>query len=233
MKNQLSLILTVLLFCAFNAAGQAETVLLDNEWVRVRHFRDEPGTKRAEHSHKDTVVVVLTPHQRRLITAGKIVNVDVKAGQAVWFDNITHSEENSGKTVGELLIVDLKKGKGSWRPSSSDSDPAKWAEELEAVKAAPGNHKVILENDRVRVLDVTVAAGENEKLHMHRMPSLLYMIAEDDIQDLDASGKVLYDTRLEKDPAKTPYAVWMDPQPPHRVINRSKNALRLIRVELK
>ena len=83
------------------------------------------------------------------------------------------------------------------------------------------------------MLDVTVAAGEHEKLHMHRMPSVLYILAEDDILDLDASGKVLYDTRKEKSPPDIPYAVWMDPQPPHRVINRSKNALRLVRFEIK
>jgi mannose-6-phosphate isomerase-like protein (cupin superfamily) len=110
---------------------------------------------------------------------------------------------------------------------------ATWPDRLDAVAAAPGNHKVILENDRIRVLSVTVAPGENEPLHMHRMPSALYIIAEDDIQDFDANGKLLYDTRSQASPPKTPYAEWMPPQPPHRVVNRSKNPLRLIRVELK
>lgn len=226
------MILIVLAFCAVAAAGQDGVLLLDNEWVRVRKFTDRPGDKRAEHSHKDTVVVALTDHRRRLITAGVAREVDVMAGQAVWFDSVTHAEENIGTTDGELLVVELKKAKGSWK-ATAENDPAKWPAELDAVRAAPGNHKVALENDRVRVLNVTVAPGEKEKLHQHSMPSVIYVLAKDDIQDLDAKGKVLYDSRTEKDPPKTPYAVWMDPQPPHRVINRAKTALRLVRIELK
>jgi len=128
------------------------------------------------------------------------------------------------------LLVDIKKPAGSWKASDEEK---RWPDKRDAVAAAPGNHKVILENDRIRVLSVTVAPGENEPLHMHRMPSVLYIIAEDDIQDFDANGKLLYDTRSQASPPKTPYAEWMPPQAPHRVVNRSKNPLRLIRVELK
>ena len=35
------------------------------------------------------------------------------------------------------------------------SDPSTWDPELDAVKAAPKHHKVLFENDRVRVLEVT------------------------------------------------------------------------------
>ncbi len=91
----------------------------------------------------------------------------------------------------------------------------------------------MLENERVRVLEVTVRPGENEPLHMHRMPSVMYVMAEDNIRDYDADGKLLYDSRTDKAPAKTPYTVWMEPQAPHRVENRSKKPLRLLRVELK
>jgi hypothetical protein len=38
---------------------------------------------------------------------------------------------------------------------------------MDAVAAAPGNHRVLLENDRVRVLEVTVNPGEREPLHAH------------------------------------------------------------------
>jgi mannose-6-phosphate isomerase-like protein (cupin superfamily) len=148
----------------------------------------------------------------------------------MWFADVTHSEENIGKTDGELLLIDIKKSAGSWKASDEEK---RWPDRLDAVAAAPGNHKVILENDRIRVLSVTVAPGENEPLHMHRMPSVLYIIAEDDMQDFDANGKLLYDTRSQASPLKTPYAEWMPPQAPHSVVNRSKNPLRLIRVELK
>lgn len=108
-----------------------------------------------------------------------------------------------------------------------------WPDSLDAVAAAPGNHKVVLENDKVRVLDVTVRPGEREPVHGHRWPSVLYVIAEDNIRDYDAAGNLIYDTKTDKNPTKAPYTIWMEPQPPHSVENLSEKPLRLLRVELK
>lgn len=113
------------------------------------------------------------------------------------------------------------------------NNPASWPDSLDAVIAAPQNHKVVLENERVRVLEVTVRPGEKERLHMHRMPSVMYVMAEDNIRDYDAEGKLLYDSRKDKPPGKTPYTVWMEPQAPHSVENLSNKPVRLLRVELK
>mgnify|MGYP006207596615 FL=1 len=49
-------------------------------------------------------------------------------------------------------------------------DPDTWPAELEATVAAAENHKILLENDQVRVLEVTLAPGEVEPLHFHRWP---------------------------------------------------------------
>jgi quercetin dioxygenase-like cupin family protein len=114
----------------------------------------------------------------------------------------------------------------------SMADPD-WPDSLDAVIAAPANHKVLLENDRVRVLDVTVRPGELENVHGHRWPSVLYVMEEGEIRDYDSGGKVIYDTRTDENPMKAPYTIWMEPQAPHAVENLSNNTLRLIRVELK
>jgi quercetin dioxygenase-like cupin family protein len=92
---------------------------------------------------------------------------------------------------------------------------------------------VVLDNERVRVLEVTVKPGEREPVHAHRWPSVMYVMAEDAIRDYDSEGKLLYDSRTEKTAAKTPYTIWMPPQAPHSVENLSKKRLRLLRVELK
>ena len=49
------------------------------------------------------------------------------------------------------------------------------APDLDAVRAAPGNHRVVLENDEVRVLPVDVGPGETEAIHEHRWPSVLHI----------------------------------------------------------
>jgi quercetin dioxygenase-like cupin family protein len=43
--------------------------------------------------------------------------------------------------------------------------------ELVGVAVAPDNHKVIFENDHVRVLETTIAAGEITPLHTHLAPT--------------------------------------------------------------
>jgi hypothetical protein len=40
-----------------------------------------------------------------------------------------------------------------------------WAPEKDALAAAPQNHKLLFENDDVRVLEVTVPPGVREPLH--------------------------------------------------------------------
>ena len=113
-------------------------------------------------------------------------------------------------------------------------NPATWPPELDAVVAAPGNHKVLMENDSVRVLEVTVPPGTREPLHSHRWPSVLYFQAASDYVDRDAKGNVILDSRKLREPLKLPFAMWKEPEAPHSVENRSTTeALRLIRVEIK
>jgi len=51
-------------------------------------------------------------------------------------------------------------------PSESIGDP------LDAIAAAPRNHKVLYEDDHVRVLEVTVHPGEIENMHHHPCASV-------------------------------------------------------------
>ncbi len=51
----------------------------------------------------------------------------------------------------------------------------KWPISTEAVHAAPNNHRVLFENDSVRLLEVTVQPGQTEPLHWHMYPSVFAM----------------------------------------------------------
>jgi len=48
-----------------------------------------------------------------------------------------------------------------------------WPDSLDAVVAAPGSHRVVLENELTRVLEVMIAPGEREPEHTHRWPSVM------------------------------------------------------------
>ena len=51
-------------------------------------------------------------------------------------------------------------------------DPAGWDPALDAVAAAPANHRVLFENENLRVLEVILEADEEEPVHHHRWPSV-------------------------------------------------------------
>jgi hypothetical protein len=54
----------------------------------------------------------------------------------------------------------------------ADLDPSTWDPALDAVIAAPKHHKVLFENERLRVLEVTLEANDEEPVHHHRWPSV-------------------------------------------------------------
>ena len=113
-------------------------------------------------------------------------------------------------------------------------DPEDWPANLDAVMAAPNNHKILMENDKVRVLEVTLAPGETEKVHHHKWPSVLFIQEAGDFIGYDSDGKIIVDTRLIKPSLKFPMTMWKDADEAHSVENLSKTkSIRLIRVEMK
>jgi hypothetical protein len=101
------------------------------------------------------------------------------------------------------------------------------------VIAAPRNHRILLENENVRVLDVTLAPGETEPVHSYRWPSVLYILAAGDFVDRDGAGNVIFDSRQLTTPLQYPMTMWKDPEVPHAVENFSKAVtIHLVRVEM-
>lgn len=60
--------------------------------------------------------------------------------------------------------------------SDSAPIPQEWPDFLDALVAAPGHHQLLIENDRVGVLDTRIAAGDRTPVHTHRWPSVLAII---------------------------------------------------------
>ena len=56
--------------------------------------------------------------------------------------------------------------------SMDGTDPATWDPALDGVFAAPENHSVLYEDDAIRIISVSIAAGTVEKAHHHRLPAV-------------------------------------------------------------
>ena len=118
-------------------------------------------------------------------------------------------------------------------PNPSQEVACAWPPELDAVAAAPANHKVVLENEHVRVLDVTVAPGEKENLHAHCRRSFMYLMYEGVYRDFGPNGELLSENKTAPSSDQFPMSLWLEPQGPHAVENLDPRPVRLLRVELK
>ena len=104
---------------------------------------------------------------------------------------------------------------------------------LDAMLVAPGHHEVLLENEKVRVLDTRLAPGEQTPIHTHTSSAALYVMSWSDFLRRDASGNVIVDSRSWDRQPVIGEALWLPPLPPHSVENVGAAELRLIAVELK
>ena len=104
---------------------------------------------------------------------------------------------------------------------------------LDAVIAAPKSHKILLENDRVRVLEVVIQPGEKEPAHTHSLPSVLHIDEPSQILYYDAEGKMIFDSRMSNELRTSPITSYLDPEGLHAVENVGDKPFHAIRVELK
>ena len=107
-----------------------------------------------------------------------------------------------------------------------------WEASLDALAAAPAQHRLVFENAHVRVLDTEIAPGERTPVHTHRWPAAHYVVSWSDFVRRDANGAVLLDTRAAG-PRLAPEALWGDPLPPHSLENVGATPLRIISTEVK
>ena len=104
---------------------------------------------------------------------------------------------------------------------------------LDAMLAAPDHHEVLLENDKVRVLDTRLAPGERTPIHTHASSAALYVMSWSDFLRRDATGNVIVDSRCWERQPSVGEALWLQPLAAHSVENVGASELRLIAVELK
>jgi predicted metal-dependent enzyme (double-stranded beta helix superfamily) len=116
---------------------------------------------------------------------------------------------------------------------SANSHAWPWPDSLDALAAAPDYHRLLLENDHVRVLEVCIKPGQIVPVHTHRWPSVVHVKSASDFLRRDAEGKLVFDSRSAGAPQKAPDVAWTPPLPPHSVENIGASEIHLVSVELK
>jgi hypothetical protein len=108
-----------------------------------------------------------------------------------------------------------------------------WPGCLDALQAAPRHHRLLYENDRVRVLEVRIPRGDVVPVHTHRWPAVLHLQRWSEHLRRDGTGTVVFDSREAGHQSEVPAAVWCEPLPPHSVENVGEAELLVVSIELK
>jgi hypothetical protein len=111
-------------------------------------------------------------------------------------------------------------------------DRAMATDPIDALSAAPENHRLLFENDKVRILDTHVAPGSATPVHAHEWPAALYVLSWSEFVRRAEDGTILADSRGRPAP-DLGSGLWIDPLPPHSVENVGSTDLRIIAVEVK
>src|SRR5262245_38947982 len=117
-----------------------------------------------------------------------------------------------------------------------------WSPYLDAVQAAPKSHRVFIDNDRVRVLEVVVQPGQKEPIHTHQWPSVMYVTNPAPLRYYSATlvnGKWVEKTddsgaqSTPPNPNRPRPPQYLESEGPHAVENLGTTAFRALRVEIK
>ncbi len=85
-------------------------VKLENDRVRVLEATLKPGDKEQMHSHPAYVIYVIDGGKVRNHAAdGKTTETELKSGEVLYRDPLTHWAENIGTTTMHMILVELKR----------------------------------------------------------------------------------------------------------------------------
>ena len=83
---------------------------LENSRVRVLEATLKPGDKEKTHSHPAYVIYVLEGGKyRNYASDGKTTEGELKTGEVLFREPLTHAAENIGTTTMHMILVELKK----------------------------------------------------------------------------------------------------------------------------
>jgi hypothetical protein len=144
--------------------AQAQTVELDNSWVRGTRISVAPHAKLRMHPYPATVVIYLSSaHERITEPAVPPREVTHKSGDAAYLNPGTRGEENLSDAPIEKVFVELKPDAPALPLHPVTLDP---------TKLDPKHHMIEFENNRVRIVLEPHVKGP---MHEHSSYLIVYV----------------------------------------------------------
>jgi quercetin dioxygenase-like cupin family protein len=206
------------------------SVEFENESIRVLRVSFRPRDSLAMHSHPALVVVALTPNFRR-VTLSDGTEKDFKAdsGDVSWREPGTHAVQNLGEAF-ENIEIEFKKASAPAVPVSPSNTRVKQTSSRAIQVEQEPHHRVLLENQYVRVLDVQIPPQDTLLFHTHSHDNLSVRISGGLVQN-QMQGSA-WPTATEVKPGAVVFAEGAKKPYTHRVRNRGSSAYHVVDVEL-
>lgn len=96
----------------------------------------------------------------------------------------------------------------------------------DAAIVASKTHKILFENEKVRVLEVSIQPGEIEPLHMHPYKSITIVANPATLKYFNKDGELISEVQVHG-------TTWTEPVELHSTENVSKTPFHGYRIELK
>jgi beta-alanine degradation protein BauB len=195
---------------------------LENQWVRVfeEHLGPHETMPMHQHPAPGAAIVFVTDRNNKLTYLdGSVKTFQNHAGEVIWSAPTTHKSENL--TGGQFRAIQIEpKRVTNPKPFPSES--------MDAVIIDPEHYHVLLENEWIRAIALTV--GPHEKLKLHKHPAtgaVVVLLTDQDMRQYHADG-----TSRESH-YKAGTVRWAPPDVAHQDENLSDKPFRLVRIELR
>ena len=199
-------------------APDVYSILHEDERVRVLNMTLPPGVTDGLHSHPNEAVYFIKGSTIRIhLPEGDPIEMPVPDGAPLSHEAWTHTVENIGDALLHAIVVEIKDG----ALESAGSVP----EGMGAHEAAPEVYSVMLEDERVRMIEMKLPAGATDGAHGHPSEAVYFL----------TGGKLkLYLPNDEVVEAEIPDGgVLSNPSWQHTVENVGETDIHAIIVELK
>jgi hypothetical protein len=109
-----------------------------------------------------------------------------------------------------------------------------WGEEKDAMEASIQHHRVLFENEDVRVLEVIINPGEKEDFHTHKLKSIFIVDSIADMRYYGPQGEIQFEQKAPPAHVFRTSVTWKEPEGLHAIENLSQTqVIHGIRIELK
>jgi quercetin dioxygenase-like cupin family protein len=161
-------------------------VEFENDQIRVLRVQYGPHQKMPLHGHPGRVVLLLTDANRSSTSADGTTRTAVgKSGEIVWHDPMVHQVENLADSPYETIELEVKP---ATVPAIAVAAEKPTTKEPVPVQFEP-HHHFVFQNQFVRVLDVTMSAGEPSLFHTHSNDNVSIDLSGDKSQAQPMGGE--------------------------------------------